>query len=136
MASEHTSKEDREAIAATRFSCTERERALFEAGIKMATIYHQFVGTPVNKNSVAGLEKAISQAIEVQPYVYSAKVKIDRSVFPTGKDRYSYISLTGEMMDAVVKIRLGSYEVTAEMRYDYELMYPLMYVSSVEEFQS
>jgi hypothetical protein len=99
----------------------------------MATIYHQFVGTPVNKKSVAGLEKAISQAIEVQPYVYSAKVKIDRSVFPAGKDRYSYISLTGEMMDAVVKIRLDSYEVTAEMRYDYELKYPLMYISSIEE---
>ena len=133
MSSEHVSKEDREAIAASMFSCTERERAVFESGIKMATIYHQFVGTPVNKKSVAGLEKAISQAIEVQPYVYSAKVKIDRSVFPTGKDRYSYISLTGEMMDAVVKIRLDRYEVTAEMRYDYELMYPLMYISSIEE---
>ena len=133
MSSEHVSKEDREAIAASRFSCTERERAVFESGIKMATIYHQFVWTPVNKKSVAGLEKAISQAIEVQPYVYSAKVKIDRSVFPAGKDRYSYISLTGEMMDAVVKIRLDSYEVTAEMRYDYELKYPLMYISSIEE---
>ena len=60
-------------------------------------------------------------------------MQIDRSVFPTGKDRYSYISLTGEMMDAVVKIRLDRYEVTAEMRYDYELMYPLMYISSIEE---
>jgi len=127
------SKEDRERLAASRFSCTDRERALFESGIKMATIYHQFVGTPVNRDSVAGLEKAISEAIEVQPYAVSAKVRIDRSVFPVGEDRYSYISLTGDMIDAVVTIRLGSYEVVSEMRYDYELRYPLMYVSEVKE---
>ncbi|MBR1452331.1 MAG: hypothetical protein IJ592_02405, partial [Candidatus Methanomethylophilaceae archaeon] len=36
---------EREELANQRFSCTERERAVFEAGIKMATIYHQFVGT-------------------------------------------------------------------------------------------
>ncbi len=130
------SKEDREKLAASRFSCTERERALFEAGIKMATIYHQFVGTPVNRDSVAGLETAISEAIEVQPYVASAKVKIDRSVFPVGDDRYSYISLTGDMMDAVVKIVLGRYEVISEMRYDDELRYPLMFVSSITELRS
>jgi hypothetical protein len=133
MASVPRSKEDREALAASKFSCTERERAVFEAGIKMATIYHQFVGTPVNRRSVSGLENAISEAIEVQPYVSSAKVRIDRSVFPEGKDRYSYISLTGNMIDAVVMVALGRFEVVAEMRYDDEMRYPLMYVSSVTE---
>ena len=43
---------DREQVAASRFNCSERERAIFEAGVKMATIYHQFVGTPVNANTV------------------------------------------------------------------------------------
>ncbi|MBR6204331.1 MAG: dihydroneopterin aldolase family protein [Candidatus Methanomethylophilaceae archaeon] len=128
-------KNDREALASSRFSCTERERAVFEAGIKMATIYHQFVGTPVNRGSVSVLEKAISESIEVQPYVLSADVSIDRSSIPSGKDMYSYTSLTGDMIDAVVKIGLGGYEVTAEMRYDRELKYPLMFVSSVEERQ-
>ena len=52
MASVPRSKEDREALAASKFSCTERERAVFEAGIKMATVYHQFVGTPVNAATV------------------------------------------------------------------------------------
>ena len=60
-------------------------------------------------------------------------MRIDRSVFPADKDRYSYISLTGDMIDARVRVRVGSYEVIAEMRYDDVLKYPLMYVASVRE---
>jgi len=123
---------DREKAADDRFACTERERCIFETGIKLATIYHQYVGTPFNAKSVASLEEAISRSIEVQPYVESAVVKIDRSVIPEEKDEYSYLSLTGDMIDAVVKVRMGSTTVTAEMRYDKELKYPLMYVSKVE----
>ena len=123
---------DREKAADDRFACTERERCIFETGIKLATVYHQYVGTPFNAKSVASLEEAISRSIEVQPYVVSAVVKIDRSVIPEEKDEYSYLSLTGDMIDAVVKVRMGSTTVTAEMRYDKELKYPLMYVSKVE----
>lgn len=123
---------EREDKASSRFSCSERERAAFEAGIKMATIYHQFVGTPVNLSTVEGLEKTISKAIEVQPFVESACVKIDRSGFVKDGDTYSYVSLTGDMIDAIVKIRLGNTSVTAEMRYDEELMYPLMFISDIQ----
>lgn len=38
------------------FVCSHRERAMFEAGIKMGTIYHQFTGIPVNLNTVSELE--------------------------------------------------------------------------------
>ena len=123
---------EREDLANSRFNCTERERAIFEAGIKLATVYHQFVGTPVNLDSVENLEKTISEAIEVQPYVDSAKVSISRSYFTKDGDTYSYVSLTGDMIDAIVVIRLGATKVTAEMRYDEILKYPLMYISSVE----
>lgn len=121
----------REERASSMFACGDRERAAFEAGIKMATIYHQFVGTPVNRSSVAGLEEAMSRAIEVQPFVLSASVRIDRGVFPDGDDTYSYVSLTGVMIDAVVTVRVGSETVTAEMRYDPVLDYPLMYISNI-----
>lgn len=124
---------DRETLANSRFACTVRERAAFEAGIKLATIYHQFVGTPVNLESVEKLEQAISKSIEVQPYVKSAVVTIDRSFFGEKADRYSYLSLTGNMIDAVIKIELDGYLVTAEMRYDRELDYPLMFISDILE---
>lgn len=121
----------RDEMAAGRFVCTERERALFEAGIKMGTIYHQFVGTPVNLDTVESLEEGMRSAISVQPYVESVTVRIDRSRFVRDGDRYSYVSMTGDMIDAVVTIAIGSSRVTAEMRYDQELGYPLMYVSDI-----
>ncbi|MBR2254528.1 MAG: dihydroneopterin aldolase family protein [Candidatus Methanomethylophilaceae archaeon] len=124
---------DRDAIADSRFSCSVNERACFEAGIKMATIYHQFVGTPVSGDTVTQLEDSMAAAISVQPYVISAEVHIDRSVFPADEDRFSYISLTGDMIDAVVHVKVGGTVVIAEMRYDTEMGYPLMYISSVFE---
>lgn len=123
---------EREQLADSRFACTLRERAVFEAGIKMGTIYHQFVGTPFNRESVSDLERTIERTINVQPYVTDVSVSIDRSVFDRGDDTYSYVSLTGEMIDAKVTIGMGDCRVTAEMRYDPELDYPLMYISSVQ----
>lgn len=121
--------DDRERRAAERFACGDRDRALFEAGIKMGTLYHQFVGMPVSCSSVSGLENAMAEAIKVQPYVEDAVVRIDRGRIPGSGDEYSYTSLTGDMIDAVITVRVGSSEVVAEIRYDEDLAYPLMYVS-------
>ncbi|MDR0334720.1 MAG: dihydroneopterin aldolase family protein [Methanomassiliicoccaceae archaeon] len=120
----------RERNAARMFKCSDRDRALFEAGIKMGTIYHQFVGTPVDATNVAALEESIASSIKVQPFVESAKVRIILHRNERG-DTYDYMSLTGEMIDAVVKIRVNDVTVTAEMRYHEDLKYPLMYVSDV-----
>ncbi len=123
---------ERESEAAKRFSCSVRERAIFESGIKLATVYHQFVGTPVNLNSVKTLEKSIEEAICVQPYVTETKIEIDKTRFVKG-DIYSYLSLTGDMISAEVTIVIDNVTVKAVMKYDDELKYPLMYVSDVEE---
>ena len=128
----HVVMSDREDLADSRFACTRRERAVFEAGIKMGTIYHQFVGTPFNTETVDGLERMIERNIGVQPYVTEVSVSIDRSVFSRCDDTYSYVSLTGEMIDAKVTIEMDGSRVTAEMRYDPELDYPLMFISSVQ----
>ena len=128
--------------ASEMFRCSERERAVFEAGIKMATVFHQFVGTPVNAGSAPDLERAIERSVMVQPFTESAVIKIDlsrglsRSAGKNGdgnikNDRYNYASLTGDMIDAVIKVRVGNVCVTAEMRYNREMRYPLMYVSDV-----
>ena len=120
---------DREKEANDRFACTERERCVFETGIKLATIYHQYVGTPFNAKSVSSLEEAISRSIEVQPYVVSAEVKIDRSVIPDDVDEYSYLSLTGDMIDAVVKV-----EARLAYKYaDYDISHHLRNLKLLEE---
>ena len=66
----------REELADSRFNCTVKERACFEAGIKMGTIYHQFVGTPFSLANVTQLEKAIEDAIRVQPYVSDVRARL------------------------------------------------------------
>ena len=122
----------REELAAEKFKCSTKERALFEAGIKMGTIYHQFVGMPLDMDSIESLEDAIEKGVLVQPYVESVKVRIDRSIFSPKKDEYSYRSLTGEMLDVVLVIKIEGVTVKAEMRYDPVLNYPLMYISDIE----
>jgi len=121
----------RDEKASGRFNCTDRDRALFEAGIKMGTIYHQFIGTPVDASSVSALENAVERSVMVQPFVESVKIKIILDRNGKRNDTYDYVSLTGEMIDAVVKMNVNGVKVTAEMRYDKELDYPLMYVSDV-----
>ena len=124
---------DRETLANDRFKCSSKERACYEAGIKMGTIYHQFVGTPVSLANIDGLEKEMANAIKVQPYVRDAVIRIDRSGFVKNGDIYSYKSLSGDMIDAVVTIELDGINVTSEMRYDRELGYPLMFISEIRE---
>jgi len=111
------------------FACSVKERAMFEAGIKMGTIYHQFVGVPVDLSSVEILERSIEQGVLVQPYVDSVTVRIDRSHFREKSDEYGYMSLTGNMLDVKLTIRIDDVKVTAEMRYMKDLNYPLMYIS-------
>ena len=119
----------REDLANSRFNCSVKERACFEAGIKMGTIYHQFVGTPFSLANVSQLEKAMEDAIRVQPYVSDVRIRISTEGLAKDGDTYSYKSLTGEMIDAIVTIDLDGTVVKAEMRYDAELGYPLMFIS-------
>jgi hypothetical protein len=60
------------------FHCTDRERAAFEAGVKLGSIFHQYVGTPVSTANVKGLEQAITGGVLIQPFVEDVTVKIDR----------------------------------------------------------
>ncbi|MDR1404966.1 MAG: dihydroneopterin aldolase family protein [Candidatus Methanoplasma sp.] len=124
--------DSREDLASGKFKCSVRERAMFEAGIKMGTIYHQFVGVPVDQNSVGVLEDAIEKGVLVQPYVESVKIRINRDILGPKKDAYSYCSLSGDMLDVILVIKINDTRVKAEMRYDSVLKYPLMYVSDAE----
>jgi dihydroneopterin aldolase len=119
--------------AASYFQCTERERAVFEAGIKLAAVYHQFIGTPISSSNVESLERAIEEGVKVQPFVESVRVRVRRERLKRKRNEYDYQSLTGDMLDVTVTILIGKVRVVGEMRYIDEIRYPLMYVSSIEE---
>ncbi len=123
---------EKEEMADSYFHCTEGERAAFEAGIKLATVYHQFVGTPFNSASLESLERCIEEAIAVQPYVEDVNVRIDPGSIPQGDDIFAYSSLTGEMISVELTIRAKGARIKAVMRQIPELNYPLMYIEGIE----
>ena len=124
--------DSREDTADGHFRCNDSERAAFEAGIKMGTIYHQFVGVPVSAESVDTLEKAIEEGCKVQPFVESVQVRIDRSRLKSKKGQFDYVSLTGEMLDVHLVVRYGNSRVKARMQLVEEMHYPLMFIERVE----
>lgn len=124
-----STREDR---AASFFQCTIRERAVFEAGIKLAAIYHQFIGAPVSASNAESLERAIEMGVMVQPFVESVSVRIRRESLRQKRNEYDYQSLTGEMLDATVTIKVEDVRVVGRMRYIEEIKYPLMYVERIE----
>ena len=114
---------------ATFFRCSDRERAAFEAGIKLGAIYHQFVGAAVDARSVAALERAIEASVRAQPHVESVRVRIDRSSLRRARGPFRYASLDGAMLDVSVVTRVGRARARGRLRYVARLDYPLMWVS-------
>ncbi|XRP97599.1 dihydroneopterin aldolase [Methanocaldococcus sp. 16A] len=105
---------------------TDRERAVFEGGITLGALFHQFVGTPVSKDNKESLERAIEEAMKNQPCVYDIKVKIK----DVGE---KYVSLDGKMLDVDLKIKINKTIAHLKLEYIPEIDYPLMYVKKFEE---
>lgn len=116
---------------------TDRDNALFEAGIKLGALYHQFTGSPVNLNTVSSLEKAIQESISVQPYVKEISVKIDREMLKSKlSSQFGYSELQGPMLEVKITVKYGSVKVKVGMEYDPELDYPLMKIEGIEELSA
>ena len=112
---------------------TTRERAIFEGAISMGALFHQFVGTPVNKNTKGSLEKAMEESLNLQPAIEKVEVEIRFDKLEESMIEFDYTSLTGDMLD--VKIHTKVDDVVAIIRIEFieELNYPLMYVESIED---
>jgi dihydroneopterin aldolase len=112
------------------FAGTERDRAAFEAGIKLGSILHQFIGAPLTRGTAGSLERAIEAAARVQPLVEDVRVRIDR---PRIRNRgpYRYAVLNEDLLHVEVTVRAGKSRAVAVLRYVPELDYPLMYLKSI-----
>ncbi len=108
------------------FHCTDRERAIFESGIKLGAIFHQFTGVPINESNKEDIENTIKNSIKLQPFVKSISVKIN--IEGHGNTSFQYVSLSGDMLDVRLTIKYNDQEVNARMQYMQDLDYPLMYL--------
>lgn len=112
---------------------TKRERAIFEGAISMGALFHQFVGTPVNKDTKESLERAMEESLNLQPAIEKVEVEIRFDKLEESMTEFDYTSLTGDMLD--VKIHTKVDDVVAIIRIEFieELNYPLMYVEEITD---
>ena len=107
---------------------TDRERAIFEGGISMGALFHQFVGTPVSVDTIASLEKAIEESILLQPAIVDVKVKLDKELIEKSSGVMGYTSLSGEMLLIKLTSKINEKSITTCISYDENLEYPIMYI--------
>ena len=114
---------------------TDRERASFEAGIALGSIYHQLVGLPVKRDRklLKLLGEALSQAFSLQPYRARVKISFNAErLAESGEDIYKrYEALKGEHLDVTVETAYGEARVKARLRHVPEMDYPLMYIEEI-----
>jgi len=82
-----------------------RDQAVFEAGIKLGALYHQWVGTPISRKSAASVESAIEKAVILQPNVEEITVRLDRNLMT--ENMFGYSELTGLMFEVDIVTRVG-----------------------------
>lgn len=113
------------------FKClSDRERAIFEGAISMGALFHQFIGTPVNKETLKSLKVAIEDSIKLQPSIEDVEVEINLEDEEGG---FGYVSLEGKMLNVKIISRVRDVKAIIRMEYVDELNYPLIYVEDVKE---
>lgn len=118
-------------------SVTDRERAIFEGGIALGTIYHQFVGLPFSKDRKlrTAIEQIIERTIRLQPYRTKLKARISPPANSKKRGRLAYSNLEGKHFDISVNVKYHKATATLRLRYVPELDYPLMYIQNVKQIK-
>lgn len=110
-----------------------RERAIFEGGISMGALFHQFIGTPVSIKSAETLEKSMEQSLELQPCINSVTVKINNEKLEELNTEFEYVSLSGDMLDVTIISEFEGILAKVRMQYQEDLKYPLMYIEQITD---
>jgi hypothetical protein len=109
-----------------------REALLFEAGVKLGGVFHQYLGIPVSGRTARSLARAIEGAVGLQPFVRRVTVDIrPEKGGPLGRGRFAYRYLIPEMLDVTVELVDGPARVVANLQHRTDLRYPLMKVVRV-----
>jgi dihydroneopterin aldolase len=109
-----------------------REALLFEAGVKLGGVFHQYLGMPVSPRTAPALARAIESAVGLQPFVRSVRVRVNpERGGPVGRGKFAYRYLTAEMLEVAVELVDGPLLVEARLKHRPDLHYPLMSVVRV-----
>ena len=120
-------------ITVIQLSISDRDQALFEAGIKLGALYHQFIGTPLTLERIPALEKTIEESIGAQPFTEQIQVRINPALVKKElNDVFQYTELKGSMLFVTLRVRYNTATVTAILEYDERLNYPLMRIHDIQ----
>jgi dihydroneopterin aldolase len=108
---------------------SDREKAVFEAGIKLGALYHQWVGTPISRGSAESVEQAIEKAVILQPFVEEISVTLDQNLMTL--NRFGYSELSGMMFNVEIVTRVGFTYCRAKL--SPSKGYPLMSIVELHE---
>lgn len=108
---------------------SDREQAAFEAGIKLGALYHQWVGTPITRETAGSVEKAIEDSVSLQPHVTAITVRLNRDMMT--ENRFGYSELAGSMYDVRITTRVGDVSCQAELKHEND--YPMMRLTDIDE---
>ncbi|OYT67001.1 MAG: dihydroneopterin aldolase [Candidatus Wolframiiraptor sp. EX4484-121] len=111
---------------------SDKEHAVFEAGICLASILHQLIGLPVKADEgfLEDLAEVAQRSFSLQPFRADVRIKILKDRLKISKT-YGYGVISPESLDVRVEVRYGEARAVARLRYVEELDYPLMYVEEV-----
>lgn len=112
---------------------TTRERAIFEGAISMGALFHQFVGTPVNRDTKKSLETSMEESLKLQPAIEDVEVEIRFDKLEESMTEFDYTSLTGDMLDVKIHTKVENVKAIIRIEFIEELNYPLMYVEKIED---
>lgn len=129
--------QDAKSLLAQKFfhsDTTNRDRAIFELGIKLGALFHQFTGSPISNNpqQIALLERGIETSIESQPYVSKVEVKINpEGINSNPSSEFDYAEVNRKNLSATIQLQYENWNVTGKLEWISELNYPLMYIHEI-----
>jgi len=115
---------------------SDRERACFETGIKLGSLYHILCGIPIssNENIIKSIEDGIEAAISCQPYVKSININLDREkIIGDKRTEFDYDDITGKIIHAELVLEYKSIRIIAKIDWIEDLQYPLMFIEKISK---
>jgi hypothetical protein len=113
-----------------------RERACFEAGIKLGALYHILCGIPISSNPevIDKIESGIEASISCQPFVKSIKINIDqKNILGSKSGPFDYDEITGKIIRAELMVEYEKIKILAKIDWVDKLEYPLMFIEKITE---
>ena len=113
----------------------DKNRACFEAGIKLGAIFHSLLAFPVinEKKTLEAMQEGFIASFKNQPYVKGLDIKIHPGGEETlGKDgEFEYTVIKDHMIDVNLDLEYHGVSLSAAIKWMPELEYPLMYIKEI-----